>query len=114
PPRRLRRRAAQLQVDPDRPRRRPPPGPPRGARPAKRGRLRTDPRDVREGARGGAPGSWAIAVARRPRRADPRRLDRGEATAHRAVVLLSGAHGGPVWPSRRDVAAPPGIAMSRA
>src|SRR5439155_12314218 len=40
---------------------------------------------------------------------DPRRLDRGEATAHRAVVLLSGAHRGPVWPSQRAVAAPPGI-----
>ena len=65
-------------------------------------------------ARGGAPGGWAIAVARRPRRADPRRLDRGEATAHRAVVLLSGAHRGPVWPSRRGVATPPGIAMSLA
>src|SRR5512132_1341407 len=84
-PRRLRRRAAQLQVDPDRPRQRPPPGPPRGARRAERGGLRADPRDVREGARGGAPGGWAIAVARRPRRADPRRLDRGEATAHRPV-----------------------------
>ena len=78
------------------------------------GGLRADPRDVREGARGGAPGGRAIAVARRPRRADPRRLDRGEATAHRAVVLLSGAHRGPVWPSRRGVATPPGIAMSRA
>src|ERR671923_870109 len=72
-PRSLRRRAAQLQLDPDRPRQRPPPGPPRGARPAERGQLRADPRDVREGARGGAPGGWAIAVARPPRRADPRR-----------------------------------------
>ena len=40
---RLRRGAAQLQVDPDRPRQRPPPGPPRGTRRAERGGLRADP-----------------------------------------------------------------------
>src|SRR6188472_1051481 len=78
-----------------------------------RGGLRADPRDVREGARGGAPGGWAIAVARRPRRADPRRLDRGEATAHRTVVLLRGALRGQLALSTR-CSRPPGTAMSRA
>ena len=46
------------------------------------------------------------AVARRPRRADPRGLGRGEATAHRAVVLLSGADRGPVRPSQRHASRP--------
>ena len=36
-------------------------------------------------------------------RAHPRRLGRREATAHRAVVLLSGADRGPVRPSRNEL-----------
>ena len=50
--------------------------------------------DVRAYPRGGARGDRR---GRRPRaRGHPDGIERGEATAHRAVVLLSGAHRGPV------------------
>ena len=73
--------------------------PRRPGRAERRGR-RADRDDVLEGQRRRLRGRRASGRAGAKAGARPVRLRRGEAAAHRAVVLLSGAHRGPVWPSR--------------
>ena len=93
-PRPIRGRAPQLPVALSGPCSRPAAGPPQRAGPAERRRAGGDGPDVRSDPRGGARGDRRGV---RPGAAGhPDRIDRGEATAHRAVVLLSGAHRGPV------------------
>ena len=76
---------------------RPAAGPSQRAGRAVRRLTRVGGRDVRPRPRGGGRSD------RRCWRPEPEAIsdgiDRGEATAHRAVVLLSGAHRGPVWSS---------------
>ena len=69
-------------------------GPPQRAREAERRRAGGDGPDVRSDSRRGARGQRRGVRPRAARHRDG--IDRGEATAHRAVVLLSGAHRGPV------------------
>ena len=86
--------APQLPVAVSGPGGRPAAGPPQRAGRAERRRAGGDGPDVRAHPRGGARGDRR---GGRPRAGGhPDGIDRGEATAHRAVVLLSGAHRGPV------------------
>jgi hypothetical protein len=77
---------------------RPAAGPSQSAGRARRRRAGGDGRDVRAHPRGGARGDRRAGCP--GARGDPNRIERREATAHRAVVLLRGAHRRPVRSTR--------------
>ena len=98
-PRRLPSRATQLLVALRRPGGRPAAGPAQRASRTERGRAGARGLGVCAHPRGGTRGRRRY---RRSRAGGHRhRIDRRETTAHRAVVLLSRAHRGPVGPSHR-------------
>ena len=101
PPRPLRRRRAQLPLELGRPARRRAAAGARGRRRRGHGERRAGPGDLRAHPRRRGRGRRRRGARPRPR-AHPRRVGRGPAAPDRTLVLLSGAHRGPVRPSRRS------------